>query len=312
MLIAADALFANISVGDRQLSVMSRKHRIYRYFSTLLDESGGRVTDEILGGIIMGAVTEARLSDSTAWNAHIQGFESAIRDRGGLRASLVACGFPALRFSHLMPYLMCGPGSLHDIEEDNSNEEFEQFTRFLTLQMCCRGFSTSPEDVSPEAGLPQMASIIVGLGSSLLRTPLAFYLEVDDRRIVHYADESSSFLSIFLITLTLWKASESLHTMQLFIQRLQMVLEGSCAFDENGMPMLTLQGLMFAVIKGIQDIQAQINSMSEETELWPILHGVDALRVYRSMRSYKARRSARALLLRILLGENPTVRQGRM
>jgi hypothetical protein len=258
----------------------------------------------------MGAVTEARLSDSKACNAHILGFEAAIRNRGGLRASLLACAFPAQRLSHLTPYLMCGPSPLDDIEEDCGHDEYEQFTRFLTLQMCSRGFSTYRVDASPEADFLQMGSIIVGLGSALLYTPLAFYLQADDRRIVHYADESSSFLSIFLITLTLWKASESFHNTQLFIERLSMVLEGSCTFDADGVPMLTQQGLAFAVIKAIQDLQAHLNDLSEESELWPILHGFDALRVFRTMRSYKTRRRARALLLSILLGENFDITPG--
>jgi hypothetical protein len=163
MLIAADALFANNSVANRQISVMHRKHRIYRYFSTLLDESGGRVTNEILGGITMGALTEARLSDLTACNAHIQGFEAAIRNRGGLRASLLACASPAQHLSHLTPYLMCSPSPVNDIGDDSSRDEYQRFTRFLTFQMRSRGFSVSQMEASPETDLLQMGSIIVGL-----------------------------------------------------------------------------------------------------------------------------------------------------
>ncbi|KAL2811563.1 hypothetical protein BJX63DRAFT_273774 [Aspergillus granulosus] len=301
MLIAADGLFANTSGGDRQMSLMRRKHRAYLYLNTELAATGGRVTDEILGGIIMAAITEARLSDPTACSAHLQGFEGAVRARGGLKASLVACTIPALRLAHLMPYLVCDP--LQDSESDGQRQ-LQQFVQFLMIQMRRRSFSTFPVGASPQTGLLQFKNIIGAHGSALLYTSLARYLQVEDRRIIRFADEAASFLSFFLITLTLWRMSESIQKPQLFITRLSAVLEGSCAFGEDGRPMLTLQGLMWVVIKAIQDLQAQTNEVREDYELWAILNGIEALRVYRSMSCYKARRRARILLLHILVGED--------
>ncbi|KAL3463729.1 hypothetical protein BJX64DRAFT_115860 [Aspergillus heterothallicus] len=301
MLIAANGLFTNTGNVDGQMSVVERKQRAYQLLNEALRHSGGQTTDEILGGIIMAAITEARLLDPTATNAHLQGFEAAILSRGGLRASLLACAIPALRFAHVMPYLVCGP--VQDLGE-SEGLQMQRFGQFLISEMRHRGFSPFPSEASPAADFMQLKNIIIV--PELLHSSLSSYLQPDENHTTRFVDEAASFLSLFLITLTLWRVSESLLSTQLFVTRLATVLESSSAFDQNGKPLLTMEGFMWVVTKAIQDFQALFHDISEDHGLWPILHGIDALRVFREMTSIRARKQARHLLLNILYGQDIT------
>ncbi|KAL2851046.1 hypothetical protein BJY01DRAFT_122047 [Aspergillus pseudoustus] len=307
MLIAANGLFTNTGTSDGKMSVVERKHRAYQLLNDALRQSSGQVTDEILGGIIMAAITEARLLDPEATNAHLQGFEGAIRSRGGLRASLLGCAIPALRFAHMMPYLVCGP--VQDMGESDQ-DQLLQFGHFLMFQMRHRGFSPFPTQPSPAADLMQFKNIIVV--PELLHSSLSFYLQPDERLFTRFVEEAASFISLFLITLTLWRLSESLLSTQLFVTRLATVLENSSAFDQRGVPLLTTQGFMWVVIKAIQDFQAVYHELSADHGLWPILHGIDALRMYRGMTSFRARKQARQLLLNVLYGQDLSLSTGRI
>ncbi|KAJ0416884.1 hypothetical protein BJY00DRAFT_217564 [Aspergillus carlsbadensis] len=306
MLIAANGLFTNAGNTDGQMSVVERKQRAYQLLKESLRHSGGQITDDILGGIIMAAITEARLLDPEATNAHLQGFEAGIRSRGGLRLSLLRCAIPALRFAHVMPYLVCDP--VQDTGQSD-HEQLQLFVHFLMTETRHRGFSPFPTQASPTAGLLQLKNITIV--PALLHSSLAVYLQPDERLITRFVDEAACFLSLFLITLTLWRVSESLISTQLFVARLDTVLESSSAFDPNGIPMLTVQGFLWVVIKAIQDFQALSHELSEDHGLWPILHGIDALRVFRGM-TYNARQQARGLLFSILHGEDLTFTTGRI
>ncbi|KAL2793260.1 hypothetical protein BJX66DRAFT_231495 [Aspergillus keveii] len=307
MLIAANSLFTNAGSTNGQVSTVERKQRAYQLLNEALRQSAGQITDEILGGIIMAAITEARLLDPVATNAHLQGFEAAIRSRGGLRSSLLSCAIPALRFAHVMPYLVCGP--VQDTGQ-SEHDQLQRFVQFLMSEMRHRGFSPFPTVSSPVADPMQLKNIIIV--PSLLHSSLGSYLQPDERLITRFVDEAACFLSIFLITLTLWRVSESLLSTQLFVTRLDTVLQSSSAFDEHGAPMLTVQGFMWVVTKAIQDFQAVYHELSEDHGLWPILHGIDALRVFRGMTSYNARQQARRILLGILYGEDLALTTGRI
>ncbi|KAL3470101.1 hypothetical protein BJX99DRAFT_57326 [Aspergillus californicus] len=296
MLVAARGLFTNTSDGLEQISLIGRKHRAYRLLNNCIRQSGGRISDEVLGGIIMAAITEARLSDPKASHAHLHGYEAAIRARGGLRTSLEACSISALRLAHLMPYLVCEPLQVGG----DSKVHMEQFVQFLTSEMRHRGFSPLPSEVSPEAGLLQFQSMMIG--PALTNGVLGVYLWPQERHVVRYVDEASSFLALFLITLTLWRASESFSNAQLFATQLRMVLNNSAAFDaQTGNPLLTMQGFMWVVIKAIQDFQA-ILQFRPDDGLWPIMHGADALLIFRTL-TRQSRYQARLLLFQILSGQ---------
>ncbi|KAL4864084.1 hypothetical protein BDV12DRAFT_17067 [Aspergillus spectabilis] len=301
MLIAATGLFTD--KGERseiQSSLVRRKQQAYQLMNDYISQSGGRVSDEILGGIIMAAITEARLSDARAANAHLQGFEAAISARGGLKASLASCSISALRMAHLMPYLVSEPASTDTTLSDA--QQMQQFVQFVIKETRHRGFSPVAVSISPEAGLLLLQNTIAG--TELLHGPLAFYLNHGKSPTTSFGDEASSFLALFLLTLTLWRISESMDKARLFISHVEKSLADSAAFDpQTGHSLLTKQGLLWAVIHAIQDFQGMHYRMNEDDGLWPILYGVDALRVFRAMTSRETRRQARILLLHILSGQ---------
>jgi hypothetical protein len=206
-----------------------------------------------------------------------------------------------------MPYLVCGP--VQDTGQ-SEHDQLQRFVQFLMSEMRHRDFSPFPTEYSPVADPMQLKNIITV--PSLLHSSLGSYLQPDARLITRFVDEAACFLSNFLITLTLWRVSESLLSTQLFVTRLDTALQSSSAFDEHGAPMLTVQGFMWVVTKAIQDFQAVYHELSEDHGLWPILRGIDALRVFRGMTSYNARQQARRLLLGILYGEDLALTTGRI
>ncbi|KAL4886865.1 hypothetical protein BJY04DRAFT_176730 [Aspergillus karnatakaensis] len=293
MLIAANGLFTNSGQRDKLL-LAQRKQQAYELLNDTLARSGGSITDEVFGGIVMAAITEARLSDLTACSAHLQGFEAAISIRGGLRASLLACASPALRLAHLMPYLVSEP--LPDTGHDGS-QQLQLFVEFLAVKMHHPRFSPVLDNESTEL-LPAQTKDMA-IRPLILPSSLAFYLR-HDARFPSFADEASCFLSHFLITFTIWTLRGSTVNAQLFVTRLAIVLENSSAVDQNGTPLLTTQGFTWVVIKSIQDSHALFQDLDEDIALWPIIQAVDALRVFHTMTSSDARCEARHLFLRIL------------
>ncbi|KAL4886104.1 hypothetical protein BJY04DRAFT_229278 [Aspergillus karnatakaensis] len=289
MLIAASALYANTSMTIGGMTLANRKHDAYQRLNEAIDLSDGIVTDEVLGGIIMATMTEARLADPTAAKAHLQGYEAAIRARGGIRASLIACGLPALRITHLLPYLFSQP------MPTSEHGDAQHLNKFLLL-LLSQGISQSSNALSP--GIPQL------LEPALSYTPLAFFLQSDDTHLQSFADEASSFLALFLMTLVLSRIRNSSTDPQVFTARLVTILETSCAFDPQGVPLLTDQGFMWTVIRAIQDSESSFTELNEDNGLWMILHAINALRIFRTMSMRETRMQARLLLLYILSGQD--------
>lgn len=214
MLIAADGLFAHPG-ADAADTVARRKGQAYGLLKHSLSENSGKVTDDILGGIIMAAITEARLSDPIACHAHLRGYEAAIEARGGLKRSLMDCEIPGLVLAHLMPYLVCEP-----LPAAEGSIEEEQVQAFVELLMSRMNDATGRDAVSPQAGLAQLKSIVVGLG--VLRSGLRFYLQPEERKVPRFADEAALFLAFFLVTRTLWTYRESVEDCQLFMSHLML------------------------------------------------------------------------------------------
>lgn len=292
MIIAADGLFAHPG-ADHAETVARRKGQAYRLLKHSLSQNAGKITDDLLGGIIMAAITEARLSDPIACHAHLKGYEAAIEARGGLKKSLMDCEIPGLRLAHLMPYLVCEP--FPAAEGSVEEEQVQRFIEFLISRM---NDTTGPAAVSPQAGLAQLKSMVVGLG--LLRSGLRFYLQPDEREVTRFADEAALFLALFLVTRTLWKYRESADDSQLFLSRLNAFFEASTGFDPHtGRPLLTEQGLMCCVIKVIQNLPGTPHSDGGVSTL---IHSVDAVQVYRTITLRSAREEARLILCRILSG----------
>ncbi|OJJ54173.1 hypothetical protein ASPSYDRAFT_492133 [Aspergillus sydowii CBS 593.65] len=293
VLIAADGLIAHTNPGHAD-TVARRKGQAYQLLKHSLSQNQGKITDDVLSGIIMAAVTEARLSDPMACNAHLKGYEAAIEARGGIKRSLMDCEIPALGMAHLMPYFVCEP--LPAAEGSVEEEQVQRFIEFLISRM---NDATGSDGVSPRAGLDQLKRMVVRLG--LLRSGLRFYLQPDEREVVsRFPDEAALFLALFLVMRTLWIHRESAEDCQLFISRLDAFFEASTGFDPHtGRPSLTGQGLACVVIKVIQNLPGTPHSYGGVSTL---IHSVDAVRAYRTMTLRSARERARAILCRILSG----------
>ncbi|EAW11913.1 uncharacterized protein ACLA_006710 [Aspergillus clavatus NRRL 1] len=304
MLIAAHGLFTHQPMGSSiSLSLTHRKHHAYRLLKDALNRSGGVITDEILGGIIMAAITESRLSDPAASGAHLQGYEGALRARGGLRASLLLCSIPAVRIAHIMPYMVCEPPQDPAGGPPNAAQEVQVFVEFLRVVIRQPSVAGSADLVPPQDPRVQLKKLSL-IAPSLLRGTLAYYLQPEEARILRFADESSAFLSLFLIALTLWKISDSVSNSQVFITRLITVLELSTAFDRvKGSLLLTDQGFMWVVLKAVLDFGRTSYDLSKDKEVQPIVDSVNAFRAFRRLSTREARTQVRLLLLRLLSGD---------
>ncbi|KAL3441775.1 hypothetical protein BJX65DRAFT_313507 [Aspergillus insuetus] len=300
MLIAADGLFTNNRTGgSTQMSLMRRKDQAYRKLNESLRQNNGVITDAVLGGIIMAGLTETRLMDPFASNAHLQGFEAAVRARGGLEAS-VRNSNQSLRLSHLMPYVVCTP-----LNSDGEPDDARQLHRFVSRLRAAMGSSGFAEFATPGPPLPGLLPLknIACIEPALAHPTLGFYLRPDERRVTRFMEEAPSYLSLFLITMTFWMVAESGPSAELFVDRLITVLEGSSAFDPNtGAPLLKEQGFMFVVLKAVQDFQ-QDYGLSMEYEVWPIVSAIDALKAFRALPSQRARKKARCILFYMLSGQ---------
>ncbi|RDW61158.1 uncharacterized protein DSM5745_10656 [Aspergillus mulundensis] len=295
MLIAADGIFANN--GDNN-QVAWRKRQAYRLLNGQIQDGRGRVDDPTLGGIIMAAITEARLSAATACHAHLNGYEAAVRARGGLRASLITSILPALRMAHIMPYLVCDPSPNGG---SSDAQQIQEFMSFIATKMRHRGFSPFSDVVLAEVDLFRLNLMVPGL----LVRKFGSYLSPNERELARFMDEAASFLALFLIVLTLWRTSESIYNAQLFVSRMAVIFDASTAFDPHtGHPLLTQQGFLWIVIKAVTDLLEMLYGLNVENEIWPIMQAVEALKAFRSMTSHGARLQARLLLFSLLSGQN--------
>ncbi|KAL4951922.1 hypothetical protein BDW69DRAFT_196093 [Aspergillus filifer] len=296
MLIAADGLFA---VNGQTQNVVFRKRRAYRLLNSHVKECKGKVTDEVMGGVIMAAITEARLLDPIACNAHLKGYEAAIHARGGLTASLSSCTIPALRLAHLMPYLVCPllPASVHVTD----GEQVQQFSVFLLSKLRQRGFAQSSVNDPSQAEICQLKNKVAG--KVLLHSLLGPYLRPGNQQ-ARFMDEAASFLSLFWVALTLCKSTESTCNSHLFASRVISIFQDSTAFDaQTGLPCLTEQGLVWVVLKALLDFEGVVGS-SNENDIQAVVDGINALQAYRAMTSPNARMQIRVLLFRLLCGED--------
>ncbi|KAL4790117.1 hypothetical protein BDV19DRAFT_394361 [Aspergillus venezuelensis] len=296
MLIAADGLFA---VNGQRENVVFRKRRAYRLLNAHVKDCKGEINDDIMGGVIMAAITEARLLDPIACNAHLKGYEAAIHARGGLAASLSSCTIPALRLAHLVPYLVCPllPTCVH-VDE---GEQVQHFSTFLLSKLRQKGSSQFSIDAPTQAEVCQPKDKVAG--KVLLHSSLGPYLRPSNQE-ARFMDEAASFLSLFWIALTLSKPTESTYDSYLFASRVISIFQNSTAFDaETGLPCLTEQGLMWVVLKALLDFDSVVGS-SNENELRAVVDGIDALQAYRAMISPSARVQVRMMLFQLLCGED--------
>ncbi|KAL3462117.1 hypothetical protein BJX64DRAFT_148480 [Aspergillus heterothallicus] len=301
MLIAADGLFANNRTsGDTRMSLMRRKDNAYRMLNDAMAQNSGIVSDDLLGGIIMATITESRLLDPFASNAHLQGFEAAVRARGGLEASVATSSSRALAMSHVMPYMVCAP-----LQSDGAVDEARQLQRFVTRLQAGMGSSGFAEFATPGSPLPELRPLknMECIQPALIHKVLGFYLKPEERRVARFSDGAPSYLALFLVTMTFWKISESGPGAELFLSRLATMLEGSAAFDPTtGNPLLTEQGFVFIVLKSVQDF-LQDYGLSTNYEVAPIVWAIDALRAFRALPSQRARKKVRCILFYILSGQ---------
>ncbi|KAL5337492.1 hypothetical protein BJX70DRAFT_399627 [Aspergillus crustosus] len=247
MLIAANGLFTNETSGSgKEISLGRRKQQAYGPLKDAIGKSGGRVSDDVLGGIIMAGITEARAVGPDCGSCTPAG---------------------ALRLAHLMPYLVSEPTPTPATGGIDEAEQMQQFVQFLSMETRHRGFSPCPVDVSPENGLRLLQQTIIR--SALLQGPIAFHLGRHPTSTAFVA-ESSSFLATFLLTLTVWRISESIDNVHLFISRVEAVLVNSAAFNpQSGQSLLTEQGFLWAVIRAIQEIQESgLSAYDVEGDSW--------------------------------------------
>ncbi|KAL2840275.1 hypothetical protein BJY01DRAFT_250054 [Aspergillus pseudoustus] len=300
-LIAADGLFTSSRTrGDTQISLIRRNDQAYRMLNECLAQNNGVVSDDLLGGIIMATITKSRLLDPFASNAHLQGFEAAVRVRGGLEASLVQCSSRALGMAHVMPYSVCALLKYDGPVVDEARQ-LQQFVKGLQAGMGHLSFADFAAPGSPLAGLRSLKNSSC-IKPTLSHTLLGFYLRPDERRLARFSDESPSYLALFLFKMTFYMVSEAGLSAELFLSRLVTVLEGSAAFDaKTGTPLLTEQGFMFVVLKSVQDF-LQDYGLSSKYEAAPIVSGIDALKEFRALPSQRARRKARSILFYMLSG----------
>ncbi|KAL4898995.1 hypothetical protein BDW74DRAFT_120402 [Aspergillus multicolor] len=292
MLIAANGVFSDY--GDNN-QVTRRKRQAYRLLSGHIDDGRGKVDDATLGGIIMAAITEARLSAPTACHAHLNGYEAAICARGGLRESLISSTIPALRMAHIMPYLVCDP-LLNEVGSSDA-QQVQRFLSFVATKMRHRGLSPFSDTAFAEVDLFQLNMVVPGW----LLEKFGSYLNPLERQPSRFMDEAASFLVLFLIILTLWRTSESPYNSQLFASRMAILFNASTAFDPvTGNTLLTQQGFLWIVIKAVADLQGMLYGPNLENEVWPVIQAVEALKAFRSMTSSSARLQARLMLFSLL------------
>ncbi|EED14007.1 conserved hypothetical protein [Talaromyces stipitatus ATCC 10500] len=309
MLIAAHGRFArNALPGNQsqmQLSLLHRKARAYQSLNYALQRSQQAISDELLGGIIMAIITESRLADPKASNSHLLGYEAALHLRGGLRNIILASSAKMTTYlSHIMPYLVCPPvtsqGSI------GARQELASFQKFFATAVGLHN-NTQLEmwntDLIGDYDLsftPLRSQALIT--EFLLNSDLVGFVKprLDESSV--YMDQSSQFLSLYLIALTLFRLENFQETYtERFLVRLCTVLKQCSTFDGAGKPLLTTQGFTWVVIKAVMDLGDlfYLRDVSSNHQAQTIVDAVNALKFFREMQSCQSRKEVVFFLGRI-------------
>jgi hypothetical protein len=313
MLIAAHGRFSGNGHPQDQArtktALLRRKHRAYQSLNDALQRSHQAVPDEVLGGIIMAIITESRLSDVEASNSHLLGYEIAVRLRGGLRSIILgSSATQSSHMAHIMPYLACQP-----VASQSSVDATEESTNFLKFFAAAVGYLGNMW-----LGLSRNTDLIGDSGSSfmaplkwqpfitefLLDSELAGYVQPQLKESLPYMDQSSHFLSLYLIALTLYRLDNCQETyIEQFLRHLCAVLKQSSTYDQAGKPLLTIQGFLWVVVKTMLDLgdMFYLGEACAQHRAQTIMDAVEALKVFRKMRSFLARNEVISFLGRSLV-----------
>ncbi|KAL2801588.1 hypothetical protein BJX63DRAFT_417032 [Aspergillus granulosus] len=300
--------------GERTLaphsSILCRKQQLYQTLNTALRQNPDTVSDDLLGDIIMAAVTESRIPDMAACRVHFRGFEEAIRIRGELENSLRAASTKALQLAHLMPYIVCEP--LGDEERDHEEarggrepsivNQTEDFQSFLVAELAFSSNPTQPTPPDPcahtDSRNPESLPTVV----SILDAELVSYLRPEGDRLVSFTDESSNFLSLYLIATTLRSGGSSPSSADRFIAHLASVFRAASALHKpTEVVSLTGQGFMWVVFNAVQG-HWETHYGSSGALFMLLSHSIRALRAFRNLTSKRARKKARMLMCEALWG----------
>lgn len=313
MLIAAHGRFSGYGhpqdQSRTQTALLRRKHRAYQSLNEALQRSYRSVPDDVLGGIIMAIITESRLADAEASNAHLLGYEIAVRLRGGLRSIILGSSHTQTsHMSHIMPYLACQP--VAEQSSLNTAQEFNNFLNFFEGQVGYLGNMRSDvarnTDPIGDSGPSFMAPLKSQpfIREFLLDTELAGYVQPQLKESLPYMDQSSQFLSLYLIVLTLYRLdnSQEVHT-ERFLRHLCTVLRSSSTYDRAGNPLLTTQGFLWVVVKAVLDLgdMFYLGEACSQHRAQTIVDAVEALKVFRKMQSFPARNEVISFLGRSLV-----------
>lgn len=256
----------------------------------------------------MAIITESRLADAKASNAHLLGYEIAVRLRGGLRSIILgSSATQTSHMSHIMPYLACQP--VPSESNVDTTQEFNNFLNFFGGQVGCLGNMRSDVRNSDHIG-DSRPSFMAPLKSRpfirefLHDTELARYLQPQLKESLPYMDQSSQFLSLYLIALTVYRLdnSQEVH-IERFLRHLCTVLRSSSTYDGAGNPLLTIQGFLWVVVKAMLDLgnMFYLGQAYSQHRAQTIVDAVEALKVFRKMRSFLARNEVISFLGRSLV-----------
>lgn len=245
----------------------------------------------------MATITESRFSNPAACRIHLHGYEQVLRNRGDLENSLLRSSSKATQLAHLMPYLVCEP-----VEEEGSNDlkQIEDFLWFLNAEL--------PPPVFTQLSCPNSSERkdnenLPGVTTICSHEELASYVQPDESRTSIYTDESSIFLSLYLITAGLRYLGRFSLSADRFISHLESALRAASAVDKNtGALLLTDQGFMWVVFNVVQeDIMGAAWGYTDAL-VFLLITSTAALKAFRKMTSKSARCEMRHLLYRDLLG----------
>ncbi|GAM43748.1 hypothetical protein TCE0_060f18811 [Talaromyces pinophilus] len=311
MLVAAHGIFSTYGHPQHeartQTALLRRKHRAYQSLNEALQRNHQSVPDDVLGGIIMAIITESRLADAKASNAHLLGYEIAVRLRGGLRSIILgSSATQTSHMSHIMPYLACQPVP-SESNVDTTTQDFNNFLNFFWGQVGCLGNMRSRNtDPIGDSGPSFMAPLKSRpfIREFLHDTELAGYLQLQLKESLPYMDQSSQFLSLYLIALTVYRLdnSQEVH-IEPFLRHLCTVLRSSSTYDGAGNPLLTTQGFLWVVVKAVLDLgdMFYLGQACSQHRAQTIVDAVEALKVFRKMRSFLVRNEVISFLGRSLV-----------
>lgn len=313
MLIAAHGRFSGYGHPQErartQTALLRRKQRAYQSLSDALQNNHQLVPDEVLGGIIMAIITESRLADAEASNAHLIGYEIAVQLRGGLRSIILASSATQTsHMSHIMPYLACQPvASQSNVD---TTQELTNFQNFFAGQVDYLGNMRTVNLRHTDLIRDSVSSYIAPLRlrpfitKFLLDTELEGYVQPQLKESLTYMDQSSQFLSLYLIALTLYRLDKTQENYtEQFLRHLCTVLGSSSTYDQAGKPLLTTQGFLWVVVKAVLDLgdMFYLGEACVQHRAQTIVDAVEALKVFRNVRSCPARNEVTLLLGRSLV-----------